>query len=114
MPVNLNASTYLRSTPVADVFRPWTFGQTPINVDYYILIYACIQFLSIFFYIIRKVIEILGSLRASRTLYGRLVDAVLHTPLRWSFVTPVGHIMSRFSKVRVALPRHIFSTSPLT
>ncbi|RUS20390.1 hypothetical protein BC937DRAFT_95314 [Endogone sp. FLAS-F59071] len=114
IPVNLNASTSLKSTPVAGVFRSWTFEQTPVNADYYILIYAFIQFLSIFLFIIGKAIEVLGSLRASRILYGRLLGAVLHTPLRWSFVTPVGRIMLRFSKVRVTLPRHIFPTSALT
>lgn len=49
-----------------------------------------------------------GSLSASRALHHQLLDSILHLPLQRFECSPVGQIISRFTKVKGKL-MHIFS-----
>lgn len=40
----------------------------------------------------------LGGLLAARSLHDQLFDAMLHSPMRFFDVTPIGRILNRFSK----------------
>lgn len=40
----------------------------------------------------------LGGLRAARILHDQLFSAMLHSPMRFFDVTPIGRILNRFSK----------------
>ncbi|RUS32865.1 LOW QUALITY PROTEIN: hypothetical protein BC938DRAFT_473988, partial [Jimgerdemannia flammicorona] len=77
-----------------------TGPSTPkeINVDYYLGVYVIITLSTIFAQILRMSVQYFGSLKASRILYVKLLDAVINAPLRFFDTTPVGRIMNRFSK----------------
>ncbi|OZJ03176.1 hypothetical protein BZG36_04070 [Bifiguratus adelaidae] len=69
-----------------------------LNVDYYISIYALICFGELLINVLTDVVVYIGSLKASRKLYEDLMYAVVRAPLRFFDTTPVGRIMTRFSR----------------
>lgn len=70
-----------------------------VNVNFYLTVYVLITVSSIFTQILRMSVQYYGSLKASRILYVKLLDAVINAPLRFFDTTPVGRIINRFSKV---------------
>ncbi|RUP45403.1 glycosyl hydrolases family 2, TIM barrel domain-containing protein, partial [Jimgerdemannia flammicorona] len=65
-------------------FRPWVYTtHKPIEVDYYIGVYCLIELAAILVNVSRTAVQYWGSLKASKTLYHRLLVAVLHAPLRF-------------------------------
>ena len=82
-----------------NVFKSWVFEEkAPINVDYYVGIYAAICFACIFFDAFRNFVVYWGSIRGARTLFDSLLDRIIHAPMRFFDTTPVGRILNRFGK----------------
>ncbi|KAI8052828.1 P-loop containing nucleoside triphosphate hydrolase protein [Syncephalis plumigaleata] len=65
---------------------------------YYLVIYVGFGVLVIVISCIRNIILYRGSLKASKTLFKRLLDCILFARIRFFDTTPIGRIMNRFSK----------------
>jgi ABC-type multidrug transport system fused ATPase/permease subunit len=73
----------------------------PVSRDtiYYIQIYALIALASAFFTITRMAWQFFFvSLKGSRTLFSKLLNAILRAPLSFFDTVPLGRVMNRFSK----------------
>ncbi|RKP08430.1 P-loop containing nucleoside triphosphate hydrolase protein [Thamnocephalis sphaerospora] len=68
------------------------------SVGYYLGIYISFNLLALVVFMFGNWLEFCGSIRASRKLFQRLLDRVLHARLRFFDITPVGRLMNRFSK----------------
>jgi ABC-type multidrug transport system fused ATPase/permease subunit len=66
--------------------------------SYYLIIYVGFGVLVIVLTVIRNIILYSGSLKASKTLFQRLLDRILYAKIRFFDMTPIGRIMNRFSK----------------
>ncbi|RCI04069.1 hypothetical protein CU098_000751, partial [Rhizopus stolonifer] len=66
--------------------------------NYYVLIYLGLCLVTVTCNFIRTVIQYRGSLRASNRIFVGLLQSVCQAPLQFFDVTPISHIMSRFSK----------------
>ena len=82
-----------------NVFQSWVFEEkAPVNVDYYIIVYTLICLLCIVMDTFKNGIIYWGSVKACRTLFDGLLVSIIHAPMRFFDVTPVGRILNRFSK----------------
>ncbi|KAI8821981.1 ABC transporter type 1, transmembrane domain-containing protein [Fimicolochytrium jonesii] len=70
----------------------------PINVDWYLEIYALIGVLSLLALLIRIVAVAMGSLKASKRLHNAMLTSILRAPIRFFDITPLGRILNRFSR----------------
>ncbi|CAG8509015.1 21771_t:CDS:10 [Cetraspora pellucida] len=70
----------------------------PVNVDYYLWVYALIGLASIILTSFRAYYIFTGSLIASKKLHSGMLDKVLSATLRFYDTTPIGRILNRFSK----------------
>jgi ABC-type multidrug transport system fused ATPase/permease subunit len=82
---------------------PWGFpneddGDEEVDLDFYIGIYCLITLMAVFLTVVRMFWQFYGSLRASRSLYERLLVSVIRAPIRFFDTTPKGRILNRFSK----------------
>ncbi|CAG8708099.1 13423_t:CDS:2, partial [Cetraspora pellucida] len=69
----------------------------------FIVIYALIASVSALFIIFRMACQLLISLRGSKTLFSRLLNAILNAPFTFFDTVPLGKVMNRFSKDLIAL-----------
>ncbi|KAI8969939.1 hypothetical protein BDF20DRAFT_915834 [Mycotypha africana] len=81
-------------------FKLFAFGSAngKSQLDMYLSIYILITTTNIFVGACRFAALYYGTLRASRKLYLRLLKRILHAPMRFFDVTPIGRILNRFSK----------------
>ncbi|KAI8930188.1 hypothetical protein BC831DRAFT_508630 [Entophlyctis helioformis] len=90
---SLFSTMRLESKPGAvDAPRP------PVNLTYYVGIYALLGFSTIAALFLRVWVVASGSLRASRDLHSRLITKILRAPVQFFEKTPVGRILNRFAK----------------
>ncbi|ORX88370.1 P-loop containing nucleoside triphosphate hydrolase protein [Basidiobolus meristosporus CBS 931.73] len=73
-------------------------GVQEADTMYYIKIYLFLMGVSVAFILIRYGVQFYGSLKASASIHSKLMSSILHAPVRFFDVTPVGRIMNRFSK----------------
>ncbi|KAJ7691269.1 hypothetical protein B0H17DRAFT_1159808 [Mycena rosella] len=72
------------------------YGQgRPVAVWSYLGGFSALQLAGLVIYAFYYIYYTWGSYRASRTIHGQLVEAVLGTTLRWLDVTPVSRIIAR-------------------
>ncbi|RUS16120.1 ABC transporter type 1, transmembrane domain-containing protein, partial [Endogone sp. FLAS-F59071] len=81
-----------------------------VNVNFYLTVYVIITISSILAQVLRMSVQYFGSLKASRILYVKLLDAVINAPLRFFDTTPVGRIINRFSKDFETIDSRLSST----
>ncbi|KAK5651837.1 hypothetical protein OQA88_11606 [Cercophora sp. LCS_1] len=67
------------------------------GVKFWLTIYAIVCLIGVFFGTVRFTATFYASLKASRTLFEKMLFSVLRTPLRWADTVPVGRILNRFS-----------------
>ncbi|KAF9940341.1 hypothetical protein BGZ65_007307 [Modicella reniformis] len=72
--------------------------EEPVDLDFYIGIYCLITLMAVFLTMVRMFWQFYGSLRASRSLYERLLVSIIRAPIRFFDTTPKGRILNRFSK----------------
>lgn len=65
---------------------------------FYLGIYALVNISAIFATFIRLILFILVGLRASRSMFEKLLGVVLQAPMSFFDTTPIGRIINRFSK----------------
>ncbi|CAO3650101.1 unnamed protein product [Cunninghamella blakesleeana] len=79
------------SSSIADV------NSKEDKLNYYLGIFVVIAASNIFISVARFGVIYFGGLRASKIMYNKLLDRVLHAPLRFFDTTPVGRVLNRFS-----------------
>ncbi|KAF8975245.1 Canalicular multispecific organic anion transporter 2, partial [Entomortierella lignicola] len=72
-------------------------GEEARPVSYYVLGYAGLVLLYIFFGAVSYTTEVVCGIHASKVLYDRLLSRILRVPLSFFGVTPMGRIINRFS-----------------
>jgi ABC-type multidrug transport system fused ATPase/permease subunit len=65
---------------------------------YYLTIYGILAFVYVACSLGRDTVAVVGSLRASRSIYQRLLATIIHAKPQWFDKTPIGRIMNRLSK----------------
>ena len=65
---------------------------------FYLGIYALIQFLSLFVLLFGLIAALFLRIKGSRVLHSDLLNKLLHVPMSFYDVTPIGRIVNRFSK----------------
>jgi len=106
-----NVTAYFKnhlSAPPREYVEPHLFPMTfaspqlnisnSVNVNYYLTVYALLSLGFIVAIGARMVIQLSGSLEASRTIFTSLLDTLLSAVIRFYDTTPVGRIVNRFSK----------------
>ncbi|KAF7727026.1 hypothetical protein EC973_008140, partial [Apophysomyces ossiformis] len=82
--------------------KEWTRASVDPNdrelVNFYLGIYVFATSMNIAIGQLRFVGIFIGGLRASKNLYGELMERVFRAPFRWFHVTPLGRTLNRFSK----------------
>ena len=68
---------------------------------FYVGIYALIGLSTVIVSVCSAITQYTGALRASRSLFKRLLDSVVRATMRWQDVTPAGRMLNRFSKVNI-------------
>ncbi|KAI9025859.1 hypothetical protein CLU79DRAFT_813063 [Phycomyces nitens] len=99
-PIVYNVASHINDvTKSQNVFRAWVYeDDKPRDVDYYILVYLAISLGSIVFDIFRNFVLYWGSIRGAKILFSRMVNRIIHAPMRFFDTTPVGRILNRFGK----------------
>lgn len=82
---------------------PVQTAAAKVNLQYYLGLYFLLSLLvaavgSLRFFLVMK-----GSIKASRTLFNKLSNTVLRTPLRWIDTVPQGRVINRFTSDFVSL-----------
>ncbi|KIM54250.1 hypothetical protein SCLCIDRAFT_1222221 [Scleroderma citrinum Foug A] len=95
----------LAMAEVMGIIQTWFLGYwssqyndrptSEVDVRYNLAIYAFLLILSCATYVPGYIIYYLGTLRSSRTIHKRLVEAVLGTTLRWLDTTPTSRVITR-------------------
>ncbi|KAK0557581.1 hypothetical protein OC846_000369 [Tilletia horrida] len=91
------ASQHYNAT-ASDEMRIQDLPPPNVNVLPYIGIYAAILFGSLALKIILTFLSFFGQLRASKSLFDRMLWSVVRAKARWIDTTPLGRILNRFSK----------------
>ncbi|KAJ4271438.1 hypothetical protein NW762_000140 [Fusarium torreyae] len=71
--------------------------ETHYDLKYYLWIYIAISSVTAVIGTLRFFWAYFLAIKASRSLFEKMLFAVLHTPLRWLDTVPVGRILNRFS-----------------
>ncbi|XP_077055732.1 ATP-binding cassette sub-family C member 4 [Siphateles boraxobius] len=70
----------------------------PLNLDFYLGIYAGLTGATIIFGFMRGLIMFNCLVRSAETLHSRMFNSILKTPVRFFDINPIGRILNRFSK----------------
>ncbi|XP_048056290.1 multidrug resistance-associated protein 4 [Megalobrama amblycephala] len=70
----------------------------PLNLDFYLGIYAGLTGATIIFGFMRGLMMFNALVRATETLHSRMFNSILRTPVRFFDINPIGRILNRFSK----------------
>lgn len=85
--------------PTDAVLRPWIASKgEPVNVDYYIAVYALLCFVFLVIDVSKAILTYRGSVRGAQILFHKMLDRIVHAPMRFFDTTPVGRILNRFGK----------------
>lgn len=96
----LKFANYLaEKVPTQSILQPWIASKgEPVNVDYYIAIYALFSFVYILFDIFKAILTFRGSVFGAQVLFHKMLDRIIHAPMRFFDTTPIGRILNRFGK----------------
>ncbi|KAF5027574.1 hypothetical protein F66182_316 [Fusarium sp. NRRL 66182] len=72
-------------------------AKTHYDLNFYLWVYIAISSASAIIGTLRYFWAYFLAIKASRSLFEKMLFAVLHTPLRWLDTVPVGRILNRFS-----------------
>ncbi|KAI0291829.1 hypothetical protein BC826DRAFT_1105763 [Russula brevipes] len=88
-----------------DLYPPET-----ISVTFYLTVYGLILLCAMIFYTTGAGVYVFGTLRASRTIHHKLIEAILGTTLRWLDITPTSRVITRVTQDIRALDGPISNT----
>ncbi len=83
--------------------------SSTVNACYYLAIYAAISLGYMLISFLRDGITFYGSLRASSSIYQRMLDSIVHAKLTFFDHVPLGQIVNRFSKDILAIDQQLAS-----
>ncbi|KAF5658311.1 hypothetical protein FHETE_9965 [Fusarium heterosporum] len=86
----------LQQAPYSSAFDSQT-TKSDHDLKYYLWIYVAISSATAIIGTLRFFWAYFLAIKASRTLFEKMLFTVLHTPLRWLDTVPVGRILNRFS-----------------
>ncbi|KAF8139844.1 hypothetical protein EV363DRAFT_1444330 [Boletus edulis] len=66
-----------------------------VNVGYNITIYTSIMCCTVIFYSLSYMVNLVGSLRACKTIHDRLIEKIFGATFRWLDTTPVARVVTR-------------------
>jgi ABC-type multidrug transport system fused ATPase/permease subunit len=66
---------------------------------FYVLVYAAIGLGGVVITTINTVVQYHGAIRASRSLFTRLLDTLVHATMRWHDITPTGNDLFGLSPI---------------
>ncbi|KAG2179922.1 hypothetical protein INT43_003709 [Umbelopsis isabellina] len=93
------ASAIADKVPRESVLQSWIASTSgPVNVDYYIGLYVLICFTTIVIDIGKAIMTYRGSVFGAQVLFHKMLDRIVHAPMRFFDTTPVGRILNRFGK----------------
>ena len=79
-----------------------------VDTMFYIGLYTIVSFAGVFVIVGRSIILAYYSVKASRTLHGKLVKSIMFAKMRFFDTTPTGRLLNRFSrdidKIDIQLP----------
>ncbi|KAK7041947.1 hypothetical protein VNI00_008929 [Paramarasmius palmivorus] len=88
------------------------YPASEVNILFHVGVYLSICLSSIFWHVFCRLVTGRGSLRASRTIHSRLMEAIFGSTFRWLDVTPKSRIITRATQDMNAIDgqlfRHIF------
>ncbi|KAI6045165.1 hypothetical protein EDC04DRAFT_2638851 [Pisolithus marmoratus] len=95
----------MSATEVVGVVQTWFLGYwasqyehklpSEVDVKFYLSVYGALLLLGCCLYIPGFILYFRGTLRASRAIHKKLVEAVLGTTLRWLDTTPTSRVITR-------------------
>lgn len=96
----LKFANYLaENAPTQTILQPWIASKgEPVNVDYYITVYALFSVAYIIFDVVKAILTFRGSVFGAQVLFHKMLDRIVHAPMRFFDTTPVGRILNRFGK----------------
>jgi ABC-type multidrug transport system fused ATPase/permease subunit len=68
------------------------------NLHYYMYLYLITSALFLLLEILHSRHKYVGSLKASKVLFGKMTSTILHMPLAWIDTVPIGQIIDRFTR----------------
>ncbi|KAJ3234744.1 hypothetical protein HDU78_005679 [Chytriomyces hyalinus] len=75
-----------------------TAMMKPVDVDYYITVYALISATWVLAFLGAFAIRSIGSYRASKLFHANLIQRIVYAPMRFFDTTPIGRILNRATK----------------
>uniref|UniRef100_A0A3B4GJ00 Multidrug resistance-associated protein 4 n=1 Tax=Pundamilia nyererei TaxID=303518 RepID=A0A3B4GJ00_9CICH len=75
-----------------------TSSYQEFNLSFYLSIYSGLTAAAVVFGFARSLVIFHGLVRSAQTLHNSMFSAVLHTPVSFFDVNPIGRILNRFSK----------------
>ncbi|XP_072319420.1 ATP-binding cassette sub-family C member 4-like [Eucyclogobius newberryi] len=75
-----------------------TTSHLDSNLNFYLSIYSGLTIAAVVFGYARSLMIFHGLVRSSQTLHNNMFSAVLHSPVRFFDVNPIGRILNRFTK----------------
>ncbi|KAF9229723.1 P-loop containing nucleoside triphosphate hydrolase protein [Gyrodon lividus] len=96
---------FMVTSEIANITQTWFLGYwssqyesdnpSEVDVKYYLTLYGVLLFLPTILYSPGYALWVHGSLRASRSIHKRLLNAILGTTLRWLDTTPTSRVITR-------------------
>ncbi|KAJ3230706.1 hypothetical protein HDU81_004308 [Chytriomyces hyalinus] len=75
-----------------------TAMMKPVDVDYYITVYALISATWVLAFLGAFAVRSIGSYRASKLFHANLIQRIVYAPMRFFDTTPIGRILNRATK----------------
>jgi ABC-type multidrug transport system fused ATPase/permease subunit len=88
----------------ASGLNPITLPDVHEHPLFYVGVYAMIGFATAIVSVLSTAIQYNGALKASRSIFHKLLTGVVRATMRWHDVTPAGRMLNRFGKVRLKVP----------
>ncbi|KAH9986083.1 hypothetical protein BJV74DRAFT_845474 [Russula compacta] len=86
------------------------YPQEAVSITFFLAVYGLILLLATITYTAGTGIYVFGTLRASRSIHAKLIEAVLGTTLRWLDTTPTSRVITRVTQDIRALDGPISNT----
>lgn len=74
------------------------YPSESVNVTFYLAAYALLLLAGAIAYGTGSTVYIFGTVRASRSIHGKLIEAILGTTLRWLDTTPTSRVITRVTQ----------------
>ncbi|BGP56557.1 hypothetical protein JCM8202v2_004182 [Rhodotorula sphaerocarpa] len=97
--VELKSGKVVRQGPITPTQPRWgeSAGTGDVDATYFLIGYAVISAATASTTLLNELFVVAASMSASRSLFNQLLSRVVHAPLRWFDLVPLGTISNRFT-----------------